>query len=200
MEAISYEIVIDMPAGKETCTICLNDNLNAMFSIDKCGHVFCSECVKRHIEVRLLEGSLIRCLIYRCASLLTYGSCVNILTPRLKEMWEHRIKEDSIPVTNRVYCQNPRCSALTSETELSISTGLRRFCVKCGEPFCINCKAPWHNNMSCDRYNRLHRNLTTNERMQQDLANQKMWRQCRKCQHIIERSHGCASIRCRYYF
>lgn len=201
MEAISSEIIINIPAQKETCTICLNDNLNPdqMFSVDKCGHMFCSECVKRHIEVRLLEGSLIRCLHSSCASKLTYGSCVNILTPKLKEIWEQRIKEDAIPITNRVYCPNPTCLAFMSEAELSISTRFRRLCVKCGEPFCINCKVPWHNNMSCDHYKTLHQNFTKNDIMLINSANQNMWHQCRKCQHMIERSDGCDSVRCRYH-
>ncbi|XP_002878925.2 E3 ubiquitin-protein ligase arih1 [Arabidopsis lyrata subsp. lyrata] len=200
IEAISSDIIIDIPPQKETCNICLNDDINAdqMFSVDKCGHMFCSECVKRHIEVKLLEGSLISCPHYLCSSLLSSEFCVNILTPKLKEMWEKKTKEDLIPVTNRVYCPNPRCSTLMSETELSgLIIGVRICCVKCGEPFCINCKVPWHNNFSCEEYKRLHPNATENDGKLKDLANEKLWRQCSKCKHMIELSSGCVSVICR---
>ncbi|XP_019089199.1 PREDICTED: probable E3 ubiquitin-protein ligase ARI5 [Camelina sativa] len=199
IEAISSEIITDMPDEKETCNICLNDGINAdqMFSIDKCGHMFCSECVKSHIEVRLAMGSLMTCPGYQCKSRLTYRYCVNLLTPKLKKMWGKRFKEDKILVTKSVYCPNPRCSTLMSETNLFELIGVRSCCVKCGEPFCINCKVPWHNNLSCDQYKWLHPNPTEYDGMLKDLANEKLWRQCRKCKHMIELAHGCVSVICR---
>ncbi|AEC07797.1 RING/U-box protein with C6HC-type zinc finger [Arabidopsis thaliana] len=200
IEAISSEIIIDIPAQKETCNICLNDDINAdqMFSVDKSGHMCCSECVKRHIEVRLLEGSLITCPHYRCNSLLTSVRCGNLLTPKLNKMWEQKTKDELIPVMDRVYCPNPRCSTLMSETELSgLNIGVRRCCVKCGEPFCVKCKVSWHNNLSCDEYKTLHPNPTENDGRLRDLANEKSWRQCSKCKHMIELSSGCISVVCR---
>lgn len=192
------------PTRKTTCNICFDDDINAdqMFYVDKCRHRFCYECVKRHIEVRLLEGSMMRCPHYRCKSKLTFGRCANLLTPKLRATWEQRIKEDLIPVTARIYCPNPRCSALMSETQLSRSTkeaGVRRCCFKCGKAFCINCKVPWHSNLSCNDYKRLHPNPTANDGKLKALANQKMWRQCGKCQHMIELSRGCVRVNCRYH-
>ncbi|CAH8304594.1 unnamed protein product [Eruca vesicaria subsp. sativa] len=87
-----------------------------------------------------------------------------------------------------------------SVAEISKSTteaGVRRCCVKCGEPFCINCKVPWHSNMLCDHYKRLHPNPTENDGKLKALADEKMWRQCGKCHHMIELSQGCISIKCR---
>lgn len=143
------EIVIDMPARKETCSICTDDDISSdkMFSVYICHHRFCSECVKRHIEVRLLEGRTMTCPHDGCQSKLSYVSCVNLLTPKLKEIWRQKLIEDLIPVTKRVYCPDPRCSALMSETELSIKkstddkAGVRRFCVRCRKPFCITAKS-----------------------------------------------------------
>ncbi|KFK32796.1 hypothetical protein AALP_AA6G289400 [Arabis alpina] len=190
------------PAKKTTCTICLDDDINVdqMFCVDKCRHRFCYECMKRHIEVRLLEGSVMRCPHYRCKSKLTFVRCANFLAPKVRAMWEQRIKEDSIPVTARIYCPNPRCSALMSQTQLSRSTkeaGVRRSCFKCSKPFCIHCKVPWHSKLSCDDYKRLHPNPTTSDGMLKALANQKLWRQCGKCQHMIELSKGCVRVSCR---
>ncbi|CAN8268298.1 unnamed protein product [Cochlearia groenlandica] len=206
---ITIQVVDDPPPRqtepitkkKTSCNICLEDDIDAdkIFCIDNCRHKFCSECVKRHIEVRLLQGSLIRCPWYRCRSMLNLASFADILTPKVKEMWEQMIKDDSIPMVDRVYCPNPRCSTLMSKTEISRSAKFveRRNCVKCGEEFCMECKVPWHDNLSCNDYKKLHPYLTENDEKLKVLANQKMWRQCGKCQQMIELSKGCVRVVCR---
>ncbi|EOA25749.1 hypothetical protein CARUB_v10019111mg [Capsella rubella] len=199
------------PSRKTTCTICLDDNIdtNQMFCVEKCRHEFCSKCVERHIEVRLLEGSVIRCPAYRCKSKLTWRSCAHLLTPKLKKMWQERIKEDKIPIKNRVYCPNPRCSALMSNElsksakiwrYLSISTKearVRRQCFECGQLLCIKCKVPWHSDLSCNDYKRLGPNPTEDDIKLKALANKQLWRQCGNCQEMIERSEGCIKVTCR---
>lgn len=192
------------PARKMTCAICLDDDVNAdqMFTVDKCGHRFCSECVKRHIEVRLLEGSVMTCPQFRCKSELNFNRCADLLTPKLREIWRQRIRENSIPFEERVYCPNPKCSALMRVTELSKlnkESAVRRCCEKCGEPFCTNCKFQWHDNLSCDDFKIMHPNLRESELKLHALANQKLWRQCGKCQHMIELSKGCVLVVCRYH-
>ena len=88
-----------------------------------------------------------------------------------------------------------------SKTELSKwnrEAEVRRCCcMECGEPLCINCKVPWYNNLSCNEYKRLHPTPTENDRIFKDLANQKMWRQCGKCQYMTELSEGCIKVICR---
>ncbi|XP_019099657.1 PREDICTED: putative E3 ubiquitin-protein ligase ARI4 [Camelina sativa] len=193
---------------KKTCNICLDDAINAdeMFCVDKCRHRLCCECMKRHIEVRLrLEGSVIRCPHYRCKSKLTFGSCVDLLTPKLRKMWQRRIKEDTIPITQRIYCPNPRCSALMSIKEAGVwiyfskftkEARVRRRCFECGQLLCIKCKVPWHSDLSCDDYKKLGPNRTADD-MLKALANKKLWRQCEKCKHMIELLEGCIKVTCR---
>ncbi|CAL9247549.1 unnamed protein product, partial [Arabidopsis halleri] len=204
METIVSEISIHIPDQNKTCNICSDDNFEPeqMFSVALCSHEFCVECMKRHIEVRLLAGGVPRCPHYQCETKLTLGSCVNLLTSKLKAMWERIIDEESIHVADRVYCPNPRCSALMSVTKLSNSNSTKedvtmRSCFKCGEPFCITCKVPWHSNLSCNDYKRLGPNPTADDIKMKALANKKMWRQCENCNHIIELSEGCIHIICR---
>ncbi|KAH0845308.1 hypothetical protein HID58_090510 [Brassica napus] len=143
------------PARKMTCAICLDDDVNA----DQMFTV--DKCGHR---------------------------CADLLTPKLREIWRQRIRENSIPFEERVYCPNPKCSALMRVTELSKlnkESAVRRCCEKCGEPFCTNCKFPWHDNLSCDDFKIMHPNLRESELKLHALANQKLWRQCGKCQHMI---------------
>ncbi|WZZ71227.1 hypothetical protein YC2023_082597 [Brassica napus] len=80
------EIRIHMPAEKKTCGICFDTDFNAeqMFCVTSCGHEFCVECVKRHIEVRVFEGD----------SKLTFESCVHLLTPKLRAIWKQSLEEE----------------------------------------------------------------------------------------------------------
>ncbi|KAL0735635.1 hypothetical protein Bca4012_011845 [Brassica carinata] len=185
---------------KKTCRICLDDDfeVDQMLSVALCGHQFCVECMKQYVEAMLLEGRVPRCPHYQCESKPTLRSFASLLTPKLKKMWEQKIQEGSIPVLDRVYCPDATCSALMSVSELSKSTnGHMVCCFKCSKPFCVNCKVPWHNNMSCGDYKSLGPNPTTNDMMLKTLANQMMWRQCGKCQHMIERVAGCNRVTCR---
>ncbi|CAA7038220.1 unnamed protein product [Microthlaspi erraticum] len=192
-----------MTDQKKTCGICFDDDINdfQMFSVPGCGHRFCSQCVKRYIEVRLLERSLVRCPHTGCKSNLSLEICDYLLTPKLRAMWKRKKREDSIPLTQRIYCPNRSCSALMSETELykPSEAGGKRICVKCGRPFCISCKVSWHSYLSCSFYKRLHPNptYTANGGKLKALARKEGWRQCRKCKHMIELSQGCARITCR---
>ncbi|ESQ41086.1 hypothetical protein EUTSA_v10015687mg, partial [Eutrema salsugineum] len=181
MEAIVSEIRIDIPAQKNTCRICFNDDIKSkkMFYVALCGHWFCVECVKQHIEAKLLEGSVLRCPHYQCESKLTLRSCAHLLTPKLIA-----------------------CSALMSKTELSNSIeedgGTKRSCLNCGKLFCINCRVAWLFNLSCKDYKRLGQNPTKDDMRLKVLANQELWRQCGKCQHVIELTEGCRHVTCRY--
>ncbi|KAF3598155.1 hypothetical protein DY000_02026386 [Brassica cretica] len=85
-----------------------------MHSVALCGHQFCVECMRQYIEAMLLEGGVPRCPRYQCESKPILRSFTNLLTLKLRKMWEQRIQEDSIPVADRVYCPNRMCSALMS--------------------------------------------------------------------------------------
>ncbi|CAG7910578.1 unnamed protein product [Brassica rapa] len=195
-------------ARKEECLICFNDiDPERMFSIGKCSHRFCFQCVKQHVEVKLLHGMIPNCPHDKCNSEMVIDACGKLLTPKLGEMWKQRIKENAIPVTERVYCPYLRCSALMSKTKISESakslqsaypaSGVRR-CVECRGLFCVDCKVPWHGKLSCAEYKKLHPNPPADELKLKSPANNKMWRQCGKCQHMIELSQG--NCRCGHEF
>uniref|UniRef100_A0A0D3ED07 RBR-type E3 ubiquitin transferase n=1 Tax=Brassica oleracea var. oleracea TaxID=109376 RepID=A0A0D3ED07_BRAOL len=180
-----------LAAMKEECLICFNDiDPERMFSIGKCTHRFCFQCVKQHVEVKLLHGMIPNCPHDKCNSEMVIDACGKLLTPKLGEMWKQRIKENAIPVTERVYCPYLRCSALMSKTKISESakslqsaypaSGVRR-CVECRGLFCVDCKVPWHGKLSCTEDKKLHPNPPADDVKLKSLANNKMWRQCGTC-------------------
>lgn len=192
---------------KETCVICLEDsNMNHIFSVDDCMHRYCFSCMKQHVEMKLLHGLLPTCPHEGCKSELRLDSCRTFLTSRLIEIMSQRLKEASISVTEKVYCPYPKCSALMSKREaLEYSknaivgaqrSGARK-CVKCTGHFCIDCKVPWHNNMTCFEYKQSNPYPPQEEAKLKNLAATNLWRQCVKCNHMIELSAGCYHMTCR---
>ncbi|XP_010253539.1 PREDICTED: uncharacterized protein LOC104594769 [Nelumbo nucifera] len=201
---------IESSRGKnlnETCTICLEDTaIGQMFAVDGCVHHYCFTCMKQHVEVKLLHGLIPGCPHEGCNSKLNVDSCKKFLTPKLLEIMSQRILEASIPVNEKIYCPYPRCSALMSKTEvLGYSNNVfigadrsgARMCTKCHGLFCINCKVPWHSNMTCNEYKRLNPYPHGADAELKSLATQKLWRQCVKCNHMIELAEGCFHMTCR---
>lgn len=193
----------------ETCVICYEDtDVGQIFSVDGCLHRFCFSCMKQHAEVKLLHGMLPKCPSEGCKSELNVESCGKFLAPKHMETMRQRIKEASTPVSERVYCAYPRCSVLMSKTELlehskkyllNVDRSGSRRCMKCNNLFCIYCKVPWHNNMTCSEYKRLNPNPSPEETKLKSLATTNLWRQCTKCNHMIELAEGCYHMACRYF-
>ncbi|CAK7343732.1 unnamed protein product [Dovyalis caffra] len=195
----------------EACVICLEDtDGDHIFSVDGCQHRYCISCMKQHVEVKLLHGTMPKCPHEGCQSELTVESCRKFLTPKLIETMCLRIKEASIPVSEKIYCPYPKCSALMSKNEVSehaksaVAAGLQlvgaRKCLKCHGLFCINCKVPWHNNMTCYSYKRLNPDNPAEDVKLKSLATRNLWRQCVKCNHMIELAEGCYHMTCRCGF
>ncbi|CAH8323426.1 unnamed protein product [Eruca vesicaria subsp. sativa] len=157
-------------------------------------HRFCVNCVK--LAVKLLDGTLPNCLKQGCTSRLSVDTCGKLLTPDMSLRWKEMTKEELIPYNERVYCPYERCSYLMSRTELVLvsACGHGR-CFKCGGSFCYYCKAPWHGMLSCTDYKK--RNPDTQNAKVISLANRNGWRQCGKCNHMVERSNGCRNMTCR---
>ncbi|KAK4765294.1 hypothetical protein SAY86_026384 [Trapa natans] len=192
---------------KEKCVICLEDVYSAqMFSVDHCLHRYCLSCMKQHIEVKLLHGMVPKCPHEGCKYDLTVSSCSKFLTPKLIEMMTQRIKEASIPASEKIYCPYPKCSALMSKKQVSdyakdifvgdLRSGARK-CLKCHGIFCVECNVPWHKNMTCQEYKKKHPLPPSDVLGLKQLAEKNLWRQCIKCNHMIELSEGCYHMTCR---
>nr|GEV62946.1 ribonuclease H domain-containing protein [Tanacetum cinerariifolium] len=191
----------------EQCTICFDAIYSGqMFSVNKCLHKYCFSCMRKHVEAKLLQGQLPECPHEGCKSHLELESCKKFLNLELYEILSLRIKEASIPTTEKVYCPFSNCSTLMSKGEVQEFTasssaapqgsGMRK-CVKCGHLFCVNCKVPWHDNFTCSDYKMYYPNGSANEAKLKSLATKNSWRECIKCKNLVELAAGCYHIYCR---
>ena len=188
----------------EHCKICLDDvDSDLMFYVERCGHRFCINCVKQHINVKLVDGKIPNCPHHGCVFHLSIDRCGDLLMFKERSVWMQRIKENSIPLAERVYCPYKSCSHLMSMTELSRRGSYSGFgrCFKCHGDLCVHCGVPWHFNLSCNDYRRLfpnkYREDGVHDAKLKSLASLNGWRQCPKCYHMVGRSYGCSRIICR---
>ncbi|KAK8463927.1 hypothetical protein PHAVU_011G072300 [Phaseolus vulgaris] len=194
----------------ETCVICLEDtDVSQIFSVDECQHRYCFSCMKQHVEVKLLHGIVPKCPHEGCKYELLVDSCQKFLTQKLTDTMRQRKLEASIPTADKVYCPYPRCSALMTKTEVfeyskdligeSQLSGPKK-CLKCHGLFCFNCKVPWHSGMTCYIYKMSNPNPPAEDLKLKFLASRSLWRQCVKCNHMIELAEGCYHMTCRCGF
>lgn len=204
-EAIIYQA--GSSSKVESCVICLEDtDVDMIFSVDGCVHRYCFSCMKQHVEVKLLHGMVPKCPHEGCTAELIIDSCKKFLTPKLIEIMGQRLTEASIPVTEKIYCPYPKCSALMSRSEVleysktifDADSSRARKCKKCHGLFCVNCKIPWHTGMTCDEYRIDNPDPHAEDVKLKSLAAKNLWRQCVKCNHMIELVAGCYHMTCRY--
>ncbi|KAH9621574.1 hypothetical protein KSS87_023494 [Heliosperma pusillum] len=192
---------------KESCVICMEEtDQGKMFSVEGCLHRYCFSCMKQHVEAKLHSGVAPKCPHESCKSDLSVESCEKFLTPKLIKIMKQRKREASIPAAEKVYCPYPRCSALMSKAEVSefankekipVRMSGARKCVKCRGFFCVNCSVPWHDTMTCAQYKTLHPYLRPEDAILKSLATRNLWRQCVKCNYMIELAEGCFHMTCR---
>lgn len=192
---------------KETCPICQEEiDQDKMFTIDGCRHKYCFSCMRQHIEAKLFNGMVPKCPHETCKSELNIDSCGRFLMPKHIKIMKEWIREISMPVAERVYCPYPKCSVLMSKSEASdfarkenVSGRLfgARKCMECYGLFCDNCKVPWHKNMTCKEYKRSNPSAHPEDAKLKSLATRNLWRQCVKCNHMIELAEGCYHMTCR---
>ncbi|KAL6843301.1 hypothetical protein ACP4OV_027014 [Aristida adscensionis] len=207
---IAKSLPVSASKGKrETCDICMEDvDVTNVHVVEGCMHHFCFSCIKEHVKVKLLHGMLPSCPKDGCTTLLSVEGSKIFLTSGLLDIMVQRVKEQQIPPSQKIYCPYPKCSAFMSTSELihpmqescskytvAVVPTLRK-CVKCRGSFCISCKVPWHDGMTCYNYKRRYPLARPEDEMLHNLAQQRLWRQCAKCKHMIELAEGCYHMNC----
>jgi len=152
---IDAQIAKALAERSERYTICLEDTeVSKIHAVEGCAHRFCMSCIKEHVRIKLLYGTLPSCPRDGCNSKLTAEGSEVFLSPQLLEIMAQRIREEQIPPTQKIYCPYPKCSVLMSLTELmKLMQGTcsnytvadvvtLRKCVKCRGSFCFRCKVP----------------------------------------------------------
>uniref|UniRef100_K7MC80 RBR-type E3 ubiquitin transferase n=1 Tax=Glycine max TaxID=3847 RepID=K7MC80_SOYBN len=108
--------------------------------------------------------------------------------------WEKALCESVIPEKDKFYCPFNDCSALLLCSEPHKGMIVRASnCPHCKRIVCVQCRAPWHAEISCDKFQML---KNTCDDLIIDHAKRRKWRRCPNCKHYVEKKQGCDAMTC----
>ncbi|GJZ92322.1 zinc finger, C6HC-type containing protein [Tanacetum coccineum] len=181
------------------CDICMDTKTESeMFRNTKvCGHMFCFDCIRGHVAAKIQENiTKVRCPDPHCRGIIGPEVCRLIVPKEVLERWEDALCESLILGAEKFYCPFKDCSALLVDDGGGTVTSSE--CPHCNRLFCAQCKVTWHSGISCSEYQSLKKDeRDPSDLMLRDLAKNKAWKRCPKCNFYVERTTGCEHIACR---
>ncbi|XP_037489852.1 uncharacterized protein LOC119368802 isoform X1 [Triticum dicoccoides] len=183
------------------CNICMEMVARTLkFSVNSCGHVFCSSCITQYVAAKLDNNvARVECPDPGCkGGVIELERCHDIISPDVLDKWGFLLCESALG-TKRTYCPYRECSApLLADSEAGAAAVTEAECPHCHRLFCAQCAVPWHGGISCNEFQK----LGLDERGPEDillrhLVGREGWQRCPKCQMYVEKSEGCNYIKCR---
>eukprot|EP01114_Cavostelium_apophysatum_P007258 TRINITY_DN1922_c0_g1_i1.p1 TRINITY_DN1922_c0_g1~~TRINITY_DN1922_c0_g1_i1.p1 ORF type:complete len:331 (-),score=60.87 TRINITY_DN1922_c0_g1_i1:518-1510(-) len=225
-ESSTNKIFLDVISSKKTsfhdtthaCSICLDDDLSDLVSVNECEHKFCRGCLSDYIGFKTAD---IHCLyhqvtllsiknsVMKVEDLKTYGvpcpaqGCRHVMmvnelkplaTPAAIEQFDRfsKIHKDNLEILEeqrRNAPAEPKPQCARCLCD-KLKPGKRRrlICTKCGYPCCARCFNRHPVDMACSSFK------------QNGLAN--IWKvpgihRCPKCSIPIQKNEGCNFMTCR---
>ncbi|KAF1870332.1 hypothetical protein Lal_00003538 [Lupinus albus] len=180
------------------CQICFESKpLRESLNIEGCNHFYCTNCTLKYIISKLQDNVLnLVCPEPRCMGVLNPHYCKTFLPNNVSVWWENALSESVIPENVKFYCPFQDCSALLINDGNEGEVIRDSECPHCKRNICVQCKAPWHADLSCEKFQMM---KGKEDDLMKDLAKRRNWKRCPKCKHYVERNGGCCDMRCRAY-
>jgi IBR domain, a half RING-finger domain len=165
--------------NQANCTACGDPSDKAKMAVLACAHAYDGDCIAQAFQHALAGGKFFHC----CNKApVPIDLAVPFLSVQFVTTYKAKMLELATP--NPIYCAAPGCSTFipTSDIKGDMST-----CPACSFVTCRLCKNPEHRGL-CPP--------DKNGKKLLDLASNKNWRQCRRCNVVVERDEGCLHITC----
>ncbi|KAG8388183.1 hypothetical protein BUALT_Bualt02G0099300 [Buddleja alternifolia] len=200
-------------SSQSICEICAEKrDGNQMFAVKNCTHHYCTECISKHIAIKLQKSTtstilnnqekarfLITCPAgIDCKGVLEIDNCREIVAKDVVTMWDDVICESMIDPKHKFYCPYKDCSALLVNDGGDLVVVREAECPFCRRLFCANCYVPWHCGVECEEFLRMNEHERKREDlMVHELAKMKKWQRCPNCKFFVEKNQGCLHMTCR---
>lgn len=188
-------------SSRTICGICMEEkSMVEMFRTITCSHVFCSDCISKHVAAKIQENiTEVKCPGVNCRGVLEPEICRSIVPKEVFDRWEDALSESAVLASQRFYCPFKDCSALLADD--CEETIRESECPNCRRMFCAQCRVSWHSGVSCEEYQRLNEYERGREDLTlMELAKTKKWKRCPRCKYFVEKTQGCLHITCRCGF
>ncbi|CAM6118992.1 unnamed protein product [Calypogeia fissa] len=163
------------------------------------GHLFCTDCLRRHLEGCIFGGSqacgLPKCLdTDGCDETIPWSEVKRALPVDVLSKYEQRQAEDAVAraqLQGLVYC--PFCNH-PWEVDPGMAV-LRCHNEECKKASCIKCKEPDHLPQRCEEVEK--KSETSLRRKVEELMTRALIRECTSCKAELVKIEGCNKITCR---
>ncbi|KAK8055548.1 IBR domain-containing protein [Apiospora rasikravindrae] len=166
------------------CVSCLDDfDLDVMVAAP-C-HNYCQDCFTRLITSACEHEQHWppKC----CLNTIPEPTILTLTDEDLKQRYRSRAEEWDIPVSERVYCHQPECSAWLRPGQIDRALNVARCAA--GHSTCTLCRAAQHGRGTCPQDRDV---LRTTQ-----LAEEAGWKRCIGCHAYVEHSDACQHMTCR---
>jgi len=172
--------------NKAICPICFDNLPHTEFApIQKCGHIFCRDCCKSHIQEHLTIDKIlsIKCPSDGCNNQFTQEQTTQLLEQELVEKYT-RLKKVALlnQNPNLRWCVRPGCDKYVIG-----KLGKRKLVCECKTKICFSCGNQYHTFKSCE---------TIINSVYEKYAKEKHVQGCPQCKSRIEKNGGCNHMTC----
>ena len=184
-------LLFDSP---DVCRICFSNNINPNnIAQITCGHFFCDNCIKTYLTNKIINGQVLelKCLLGGCPKRYTEEEIqLNVEEEIFKKYKKFKNAQIKLSNPNKLYvnCPFPDCEEIVDctnpESEFITCNNNHIFCYKCH-------KLGKHPKGKC-----LNDEINLLQEIQNRNKNGKNFKQCPKCQVIIEKNEGCNQMHC----
>ena len=176
------------------CRICFSNKINPQNKAQiSCGHFFCDNCIKTYLTNKIINGQVldIKCLLGGCPKRYTDEEIqANVTDEVYKKYKKFRNIQIKLCNPNKIYinCPFPDCEEIVDctnpESDFVECNNHHIFCYKCH-------KLGKHEKGKC-----LNDEMILLQEIQNKNKNGNNFKQCPKCNIIIEKNEGCNQMHC----
>ena len=178
----------------DVCRICFSNKINPNNKAQiSCGHFFCDNCIKTYLTNKIINGQVldIKCLLGGCPKRYTDEEIEENVSEEVFKKYK-KFKNIQIKLTNpnKLYidCPFPDCEEIVDctnpESDFVECNNHHIFCYKCH-------KLGKHEKGKC-----LNDEMLLLQEIQNKNKNGNNYKQCPKCNIIIEKNEGCNQMHC----
>lgn len=185
------------------CNICCVDkNLGDMAFLDFCPCIYCKDCTRTNIYIKLDENeSNIICMNTDCKLPISDGDIRALLNSEYQEKYNILNLRNALLIFNEYkMCPKDGCPGV-----LELIEDMESKCIICKYKCCFKCFNPLHPNMTCNSYSKYLADLDPSS----DNYEYEKWKigkkikTCPKCNWVIHKIGGCNRMicgKCGIYF
>ncbi|KAK2976616.1 hypothetical protein RJ640_021418 [Escallonia rubra] len=181
------------------CEICVErKESHEMFRVERCCHSFCSDCISKHITVKIQDSiEVVTCPGLDCKGVLEIDACKTMIPKDVIAQWDEALCRSLISASQKFYCPFKDCSAMLVDDD-DVEVIREAECPECHRLFCAQCHVPWHSGIECEEFQRLNVDERGREDlMVRELAREQNWMRCPHCKFYVEKTEGCLHMTCR---